>query len=168
MRRKDIFNTIFFILVGVLALFIVSIEVFPKVVSGFMPYKHYIVISGSMEPVIGVYDVVVVKDVDKASLNVGDVITFRTMINQQEEYVTHYVAGKDEDKFRTRPHVSDQWDPWEISNEQIEGKVVLVIPKVGRILLFLYNNAVPLLLATNAIVIFTIYKVYTEKDTSEE
>ncbi|QIK69663.1 signal peptidase I [Erysipelothrix sp. HDW6C] len=168
-KGRDIGSVVFFTVVGIIALFIGAMMFFPQQMSHFFHFRHYVVISNSMEPVINVNDAVIVQKVEPSSLNVGDIITFKMNIDEDEdeEYVTHYIAEIENDKFRTKPNISNSWDRWIVPSEKIEGKVVLVIPKIGALLILMYNNAVPLLLVANALVIITIIRVYFDKDEKE-
>lgn len=168
MRTKEILNIFFFIVVSCLSLFFVVAKFFPNTVNHIFPYKHYVVISNSMEPVINTYDVVIVKDVEIDTLKIDDIITFETQIENKDAFVTHYIAEINNTKFRTRPHVSNQMDPWTLTPNDIQGKVVSVIPYIGKPLLIFYNNALPILLLTNGLVIYTMYKVYHSKQDSTQ
>lgn len=100
-------------------------------------FGAYVIISGSMEPKIHVYDVVVSKRVDPTTLNRGDVITFYS--NDQRFYgetVTHRiieVVDRSKGIYRTQGDANNISDDALTSGENIVGKVVMKIPQLGRV-----------------------------------
>lgn len=110
-------------------------------------YDAYIIISGSMEPKIEVYDVVINKRVDVNDLEVGDVITFvSTSSNSTGLTITHRIVGLIEDsktgktKFRTKGDNNFSVDESLVTSDNVIGKVILVIPKVGYIRKIILDN----------------------------
>ncbi len=108
-------------------------------------YGAYVIVSGSMEPTIKINDAIVIKRYDEQDLKVGDIITYRS----EDPYfygimVTHrivdittengkkvYVMKGDHNATRDRLAVSPN---------QIYGKVIMVIPKIGYIQSFLATS----------------------------
>lgn len=89
-----------------------------------------VIMSGSMEPEISVYDFIIVRKSENYVLN--DIVTFV----ENGKLVTHRIVEQKEDVFVTRGDVNNTEDP-AISKNEILGKVVKVVPGVGRITLFL-------------------------------
>jgi signal peptidase I len=99
---------------------------------------HMVVVDGiSMEPAYGRGDLVIVRDrVDPATLQVNDVILFR----EGHLPVVHRIVAIEETAngrvFTTKGDNVDTPDP-PVSQGQVEGKVVFVIPEVGYLNLWL-------------------------------
>lgn len=89
-------------------------------------YQSFVVQSGSMEPAIMTGDIIVVKKKDKYYPN--ETITF---FNNSRQIVTHRIMEINEDMFSTKGDANRAGDDDEIAKDQVIGKVVLVIPKLG-------------------------------------
>jgi len=102
----------------------------PQVSQKIWPYQSYVVISESMEPLI----------------KKNDVITFSYDLEQ-------------DGKIKTRSNRSESLDYWEIEEKDILGKVQYVIPKLGYLLIPVFNHAVSFLLFALILVLIMIVKV---------
>ena len=101
-------------------------------------FNAYVVLSGSMLPTIQVKDIVVTKKIAEEDLQVGDIITF---ISPDTRFggisVTHRIIDKVYDeslgvyKYRTQGDANNVSDAVPVPNENILGKVILKIPKLG-------------------------------------
>ena len=85
-----------------------------------------VVISGSMSGAIEVDDMVVIHE--QPSYAVGDVITFEN----GNVLVTHRVIAMAGEEYVTKGDANNSPDTYPVAPEQVVGKVVLVIPRVGR------------------------------------
>ena len=108
-------------------------------------FGAYVIISGSMEPNIHVYDVVVTKRInDTSDLKKGDVITFYS--NDSRFYgitVTHRiieVIDAEKGIFRTQGDANNVEDEALTIKDNIIGKVVMRIPQLGRIQFFIASR----------------------------
>ena len=121
---------------------------------GYLPVKVFLVQSGSMEPSIMTGDVVVVSSNDAYRLN--EVITFKDKINR---VVTHRVVdAKDVDTYITKGDANKNEDRETVAFNQIIGKVVLVVPKLGYLVNF--TKTLPGLILF--ILLPAIYLVFSE------
>lgn len=109
-------------------------------------YGAYVIVSGSMEPIIKIRDAVITRRVDNIDdINKGDVVTYRSM---EEAYygilITHRVVDiqKKDDKvlFVTKGDHNETVDRSPIEFGQITGKVIMRVPKVGFIKYFLVSS----------------------------
>lgn len=104
-------------------------------------FGAYVIISGSMEPNIHVYDVIVSKRVDPSTLEVGDVITFHSNDTRfYGETVTHRIVEVIDSKkgiYRTKGDANNVEDEALTVGENIMGKVVMRIPQLGRVQSFI-------------------------------
>lgn len=100
--------------------------------------ESYVVLSGSMEPEISPGDAVVVKSVDPANVEAGDVITYKRASDAKP--VTHRVVEvlqqDGERVFRTQGDANEDPDPSTVPASSLVGEVWFTIPLVGHVVLF--------------------------------
>lgn len=138
--EKEIRETVIYIIIGLVAAFAIN----TGLAFAFDTSKPVMaVVSGSMEPTFYKGDLIVSKGVPPENLEVGDVIVYKNPIRGID--VVHRIVAKEErgnhiyfftkgDNNMTNP----EWDQKTmpplappIMDEWVEGKVVLVIPKLG-------------------------------------
>lgn len=104
----------------------------------------YVIISGSMEPNIHVYDVIISKRVDTSTLKKGDVITFHSNDTRfYGETVTHRIIEEvDQSKgiYRTQGDANNVADEALTVGDNIMGKVIMKIPQLGRVQSFIASK----------------------------
>ncbi len=92
-----------------------------------------VVVTGSMSPYIKAGDIVIVQKTSPAEITVDDVIQFR----EENMKVIHRVVSLHEENssflFVTKGDANEREDAAPVAGDQIMGKVVKVIPKIGRI-----------------------------------
>ena len=140
----------------------------------------YTIVSGSMEPNIRVYDVVLDSSVsDPASIKVGDVITFKSTASISKDLtVTHRVVDIKLVNGKYEYVTKGDWNPAIDSDtakfENGIGKVILRFPQLGRVQFFLSTRMgwflVVLLPAMGVIVydIIKLIKLLATKKTAEK
>lgn len=110
------------------------------------PINIYTIVSGSMEPAIKVYDVVIDKSVkNPEEIKVGDVITFiSTSSISQGLLVTHRVQDikivNGEYEFVTKGDFNGATDSDTAKFDNLVGKVIFRIPQLGRIQFFVASK----------------------------
>ena len=106
-------------------------------------YQAYVIISPSMVPTIKVQDAIVTKRMD--DYQIGDVCTY---ISKNPSYlgimITHRIIGIDVDQNNNKVYIfkgdnNYSADTMPVEKDQIYGKVVMKIPKIGYIQYFLSN-----------------------------
>ncbi len=128
----------------------------------------YVILTNSMEPTILVKDAVVDVKALPSSIQVGDVITFVT--HDPMHYgatVTHRVVGRDQDangnyRYRTQGDNNNVEDSWIVPQENILGKVIFKIPKLGYLQEFLstsYGWIIAIVLPCLAIIVYDLVKL---------
>lgn len=110
-------------------------------------FNAYVVLTGSMLPEIKVYDVVVTKKTDAAELKEGDVITFASADQRfLGTIITHRIIKKNPPTetqgytFQTRGDNNNVADSALVPENNIFGKVILKIPKLGYLQEFLASD----------------------------
>jgi signal peptidase len=94
--------------------------------------EGYVVLSGSMEPVLSPGDVVIVDS--SGPVQNGDVITYRSPGDSVP--TTHRVVGEVDGRYETKGDANEEADTGTVAPEAIIGKVVLTIPLIGHIILW--------------------------------
>ena len=99
-------------------------------------YGAYVIISGSMEPIIKVHDAVITKRCTEEDIKIGDVVTYRSLESAYYGIlITHRVVNieeKDGEKvFITKGDHNETIDRTPVKFNQIQGKVVMRVPKIG-------------------------------------
>ena len=101
-------------------------------------FNAYVVLSGSMLPSIQIKDIVVTKKVAEEELEIGDIITFISPDPRLGGIsVTHRIIDKYYDEssgsysYRTQGDNNNIADSALVPNNNILGKVILKIPKLG-------------------------------------
>ena len=129
-------------------------------------FGAYVIISGSMEPNIHVYDVIISKRVDTANLKRGDVITFySTDTRYSGVTVTHRIVEVIDAKkgiFRTQGDANNISDDSLTKKENIVGKVVMKIPQLGRVQFFVASKGgwlILILIPCLAVISYDIVKI---------
>lgn len=100
---------------------------------GILGYSQLVVISGSMRPAIEPGDLLIIRR--QESYRPGDIITF----TEGGSLVTHRLLSLQGQTALTRGDANNTDDaPVELS--RVQGKMVLRVPALGRLLLFLRTN----------------------------
>ena len=97
------------------------------------------VLSGSMEPELGIGSLVVTQFVDADEISVGDVITFHSE-DTANKLATHRVVGIGQSSttyFETKGDANTATDPSTVQEWDLIGKVVIDLPYWGYITEFL-------------------------------
>lgn len=132
---------------------------FPKKTPSFFGIKTYIIVSGSMQPNINIGDIVVVKNTKQEALKKGDIISFR----DNQSIITHRINEVLQldgiTKYRTKGDKNNICDSELVKYENIEGKVIVTLPKVGKLILLLQKKEVIILLFIG----FCIYMILRKK-----
>ena len=95
----------------------------------------YIVMSGSMEPVLQTGGIAFVNTKEK-DLKIKDVITFHA----DDRLVTHRIIRMDGQYFYTKGDANTKEDSVPVSKEQIIGKVCMGVPYLGFLAAFLQSK----------------------------
>ena len=122
-------------------------------------YKSYIIKTNSMEPTISINDVVITKKVKIEKIKKGDVITFL----QDGEVITHRITQIDDyGNYTTKGDNNNIEDIFKITYENIEGKHILTIPYLGKIVQAL-DNKIVFLIITLIILIFMLIAIQNQE-----
>jgi len=130
-KAWNIISTALVILIVLCAVFLMG--------SRLIGYQVFTVISGSMEPVYSVGDLLYVKDVDVNSIQVGDPITF--VLNEDLVVATHRVVRIDaaNEHFYTKGDANETEDSAPVHFKNVIGVPQFSIPYLGYVSDFIQN-----------------------------
>lgn len=132
-------------------------------------YSAFVIISPSMEPNIKVQDAVIVKKSKVSELEKGDIITFNSTDNRFAGVtITHRIVEvlkdtKGNPMFRTKGDNNNVEDATLVREEDLVGRVILKIPKIGYIQYMLSTSFGWILLVVIpclGIIIYDIMKLF--------
>lgn len=113
-------------------------------------FSQATVISNSMQPEFSAGDMLIFRECD--DYGTSDIVIFRS----GSAYVTHRIVSENGDSFTTKGDANNTADKELLSLESIEGKMVFVIPNVGRIIAFFKTPLGILVLVAAAILLLEL------------
>lgn len=146
----NVVSTVLVALIVIAAVFLMG--------SRIMGYRVFNVISGSMEPVYSVGDLIYVKSVDVNTIEVGDPITF--VLNEDLVVATHRVVSVDAENqhFYTKGDANEIADSAPVHFNNVIGVPHFAIPKLGYVSEFIQNPpGMYLTIATLAVLIILVF-----------
>lgn len=131
--------------------------VYKQDMPSFLGFSAAVVLTGSMTDVINPGDMIIIKQQNEYKIN--DIITY----NQDGDYITHRLIQTEEEFYITKGDANDTADK-QITKDQIEGKVVAIIPKIGFVTDF-FKKPEGLLVIILLIAFYALFKktAYKEK-----
>lgn len=169
---SKILSSITLVILSLIALFLIVYIITNKIAKSKgenPPFGLYTIISPSMTPEIKVYDVVFIVKTNTDKLKKGDIITFfstnaffgGTPITHRIDEVT---TDNDGNKvFRTKGDANQKADTEKVSPDNVVGKVICVIPQLGRIQFFLASKGgwiIGIMIPALAIIAYDLYKIF--------
>jgi len=158
---KALFDVISWLVIAVIAL--MALYVVSSNYNFFGGYRSFLIQSGSMEPAIMTGDIIVTKN--QISYILNDVVAFH---NNDNRIVTHRLVAVDDKsgtkEFSTKGDANRSQDFDTIHFEQIRGKVVLVIPKLGYLVAFSKSMPGFLILILIPAILFIVDELFKKKN----
>ena len=167
---KILFNVVIF-LVCIIALLLIVYVFLAQIHKNDESYKpslsFYTIVSPSMNPVIKVYDVVVnVKVNNPGDIEVGDIITYISTNSTSEGMtITHRVVAitKSDNgnyEYQTQGDNNSEPDGVLVTFDNVIGKEIMIIPKLGKVQFLLANKKGWFLLLLIPILLFVFKDIY--------
>lgn len=129
--------------------------------AGFTPLT---VQSDSMAPTFDENDLIFIQQCDPSSLQVGDIVTFHDIIDNQYALNTHRIIAINEvnglNSYTTKGDNNELADQHVIADGDIVGKYVFKIPYLGKVIDFLSSTWGFLIVIVVPMLLFFIYQVY--------
>lgn len=155
------------IIAGILVYYIISVQVHSKDENYVPGFSIYTIVSPSMTPNINVYDVVVnIRVKQPEDIEVGDIITFKSQAATSEGMtITHRVISVDQlpdgtYEYMTQGDNNPEPDNSYVTFENIIGKEIVTIPKLGKVQFLIANKKSWLFLLLIPVTIYLIKEIY--------
>ena len=169
-RYKKLLKEIVVLIVLVIGLYIIFTGGLKLALNTDTPIM--VVVSGSMRPTININDLIIVQGVDPHTLKVGDIIVFKNpnYPNQPCESghcIVHRIieiVKTNPLTFRTKGDANYAPDPFLVRENDVVGKVIMIIPQLGiitRIFKPPYNYL-------TIIIIFTLFIIMEAQEIFKE
>jgi signal peptidase I len=160
---KHVGSILFFVLSGLLILYIL-LEIFiPNTTIKVFQFKPYVSEIDTMSPVINNEDLVIIYNANTDELEEGDIIAFMGDIDYDgtKDFVTHYIYSittnaQDERIYRTIRHNGTVPDTWILRDADIIGVYGFRIPRLGAVVNFLKSPFGIAAVSVNVLVIAAI------------
>ena len=157
----------FFIIICSLIAIMIVIQIIkePNQIPSLLGYKVLQVVSGSMEEVFKVGDVILIKETKQEDIKKGDIITYK-----KENYITHRIVemNKTNDAmyYTTKGDSNNVNDTEKVKYEEIEGKYITKFVYIGRLINFLNTTEGFIILVSLPIIVivFTIFRELRKKE----
>lgn len=169
---KTIYNVLdkiftFFIVISSLVamMMVIQITKVPDKIPSFFGYKVLQVMSGSMDDVFGIGDVILIKETKQEDIKKGDIITFK-----KENIITHRIIemNKTNDTmyYTTKGDNNNASDAEKVKYEEIEGKYITKFVGIGYLINFLNTTEGFIILVSLPIIViaFTIFRELRNKE----
>ena len=169
---KKIFNVLdkiltFFLIISSLVaiMMVIHITKVPDKIPSFFGYKVLQVMSGSMDDVFSVGDVILIKETRQEEIKKGDIITFK-----KENIITHRIVeiNKTNDTmyYTTKGDKNNVNDAEKVKYEEIEGKYITKFVLIGYLLNFLNTTEGFMIIVSLPIIViaFTIFRELRNKE----
>lgn len=159
---------VFVCLIGVLLLFYIITSQLNQNNENYHPkISIYTIVSPSMTPTINVYDVVVnVREDDPEDIQIGDIITYISKApNSEGMTITHRVIEvaqlpDGQYEYMTQGDNNEEPDSLYIMHDQVIGKKIMIIPKLGKIQFLIANKKGWLFLLLIPVAIYIFMDAY--------
>ena len=132
--------------------------------SNFLGYSPLTVLTDSMKPEFSKGDMIIVQKCNTDKLEVGDIISFYSIIENEYALNTHRIIEiKDDNELKTYVTKGDAnpiEDSHMIADGDIVGKHVATIRGMGKVMSFMSSSTGFLILIVLPMLVFLIYQVY--------
>lgn len=129
--------------------------------AGFTPMT---VLTDSMSPTFNSGDLIIIKKCDPATLQVGDIVTFHTIIENEYALNTHRIVEiRNENgaiRYVTKGDNNAIQDNHNIASGDIVGKYTGRVPYLGHVMQFLSSSIGFLIVIVLPLLVFFIFQVY--------
>lgn len=136
-RTKKIVK--FIILISLMVLFAINLLLSIEEKNHIFGIYMFHIVSESMEPTFYKNDLAIVKSCNTEELKVGDIITFKQEDRVISHRISEIVKEKGKEQFVTKGDNNEVADIEPVDEQNIYGKVVFVIPKIGKIVNYIQN-----------------------------
>lgn len=149
------------IFASVMIVLLSTVFILPNV----LPYKSYVILTGSMVPTIDPGDLVVMdKRINIDDLYEEEIIGFKTDIQGEDEVVFHYIYSISYDEnnnleILTHPEISDEPDDWVVHEDDLVGIYKFKIDNIGKFIYFLKSPFGIAFLFADVVIVYVVWNL---------
>lgn len=138
-KACNVVKNVIFIIVVIIISFVIIGNLSSKNsnINNIVKFSNYVIVTGSMEPSISPGDFVTVLRVPLDKLKIDDVITYK---DEENSNVTHQIINIEGDTIITQGTANNVSDK-PISYNQVQGKYMFKISKIGYLMAFLSSTS---------------------------
>ena len=167
-KKTKLVRTIIYalIIVAIYNILIVSItSILNKTGRSMFGYRAYIITTDSMKPNISQGDIIIIKETEEEKLKIDDIITFR----KNNKLITHRIIEIETDEAGNKQYVTkgdnnNIEDLEKVSYQEIEGKKIVKIPVLGKVVMLLQDEVYIILIAIILLLIYLHMQKTEEKE----
>ena len=154
-----LFNIFIYVICLILVIYMVSFSIQkiknPNKTTSFCEYKTFIIASNSMTPNLNIGDIVFIKE--NEIIHNGDIITYKLNNSTVTHRVIEIINSDNKKMYKTKGDANNMTDTELVSEDQIEGKYIFKIAKLGIITSFFQGkNGIILLVVLTIILLILI------------
>lgn len=140
----------------------------PSHIPGVFGIKPVIVLSGSMSPAFESKSLIFIKETDSAELKKGDIICYITGKTAVTHRIDEIKTENGELKFIMKGDANNVTDKLAVSPNQIEGKYIGHIPKLGGFAIFMQSTTGMLLFIVLPVILYLLWDIVTRSKESRK
>lgn len=125
-------------------------------------YGYAVVLSGSMEPLISVNDLLIIQE--QSTYKIDDIVTY---VDDENKLITHRLIATDGNSVTAKGDANNVADH-DFQTERIRGKVVAIIPKLGYIVVLFQNPICVISVVVLSFILLEYSYSREEKDKSDD
>ena len=165
MRRRKIIKIILYIIAVPIIFYNISLIFFSVVnkneTPSFFGIKTFVIISGSMEPELNIGDIVIIKKCSQEELKENDIISYKYGQSEITHRIIQIEDNENGKEYITKGDNNNVRDSENIKYENIEGKCIVKIRHLGKVILILKNKIV---LICIILILYLIYAGDTKRN----
>lgn len=138
-------HILYILILSVLGIYIFCAVLFPEQINKIIGYRFYAIVTGSMEPTIPTYSLVLTKNLsENEEPEIGSIITFHANRFGEDIILTHYlkdivVGDNGEKRYMTQAEGVNNYDDYITTRNDVKGITLFHIPYAGKLLLYIQS-----------------------------
>ncbi len=133
----------------------------PNKIPNLFGYKAFSILSGSMEPTLHIGDMIIIKETNSEELKTNDIITFMEEGSAVTHRIVEIVYEDGKISYKTKGDANNANDSELVKAENIQGKYVGKIGKIGGLITKAKNTTTLVIIV---IIIYFVYSIISKRD----
>ena len=133
----------------------------PNKIPSLFGYKTFSILSGSMEPTLHIGDLIIIKEINAEELKTGDIITFMEGNSAVTHRIIEIINENGKFSYKTKGDANDTNDNELVKQENIQGKYIGKIDKIGGLISKAKNTSTLIIIVIG---IYFVYVIFSKRD----